>query len=861
MHRKSLGKTQKRRLRAGKGCRDAARGSVKRRRGYFGIPVKGKSCRKDGGSSLFCTAPHHEVCRAMKMEGGKEGEMELKGREIRVSVRNLVEFVLRSGDIDNRRTAGRQREAMEAGSRLHRKIQKRMGPDYRAEVALKHRVEEEGFSLLIEGRADGILRRGNETVIDEIKGVYMDVSLLQEPIRVHLAQAMCYGYFYARSEGLAAVTVQVTYANLETEEIRRFQEEKRFEELEEWFSCLIHEYVKWARYLYHNALRRDESIGKLSFPFPYRKGQRDLAAAVYLSETRARRLFIQAPTGIGKTLSVVFPTLKAIGEGHGDKLFYLTAKTVTRVVAEEALELLRKNGLYFRSVAITAKEKLCILEKPECNPDACPRARGHFDRVNDAVFAIIHEEFGITRERILSFAEQFSVCPFEFCLDISGFVDGIICDYNYVFDPDVRLKRYFGEGANGAYFFLVDEAHNLVQRARQMYSASLEKEEVLAVKRLVKEKSPALAMRLERVNRILLELKRECESWRLLPDAGHLILALTGLFSELERFLDTFREFPEREEALNFYFTVQSFLNTYERLDGHYRIYTELLESGAFRIRLFCVNPIRNLGLCLEQGKSTVFFSATLLPLPYYRKLLSNEAEDYTMYVHSPFPPENRLILAACDVTSRYARRGEREYRKILQYIYEAAGARRGNYMVFFPSYQYMERVYELARSGPRRLAILKQESRMDEEAREAFLAEFDRERGESLAAFCVMGGLFSEGIDLTGERLIGVIVVGTGLPMVCTEQTVLKEYFDEAEQAGFSFAYQYPGMNKVLQAAGRVIRTASDRGVILLLDDRFLQGDYQALFPREWSDVRRVTLKTVGEELLRFWDGDFVEG
>ena len=418
--------------------------------------------------------------------------MELTGRQIRISVRNLVEFVLRSGDIDNRRTAGAQKEAMLAGGRMHRKIQRRMGSGYQAEVSLRHSVEEDGFQIVVEGRADGIIRDGKDVTIDEIKCVYQDVNCLEEAVGVHMAQARCYGYIYGLQEALDEVTLQLTYCNLETEEIRRFQEIQTMDELSEWFAGLIHEYVKWARYLYHNGLRRDESIKALEFPYPYRAGQRDLAVAVYRTLERGRRLFVQAPTGIGKTLSTVFPALKAIGEGHGQKLFYLTAKTITRTVAEEALAILRERGLYFRSVTITAKEKLCILEKPVCNPEMCPRAKGHFDRVNDAVYEILHQEFGITRSVILEYAEKFQVCPFEFCLDISSFVDGIICDYNYVFDPDVRLKRYFADGAEGDYFFLMDEAHNLVSRAREMYSASIIKEEVLLTKKVLGHRAPAL---------------------------------------------------------------------------------------------------------------------------------------------------------------------------------------------------------------------------------------------------------------------------------------------------------------------------------------------------------------------------------
>lgn len=781
--------------------------------------------------------------------------MEIKGKQIRVSVRNLVEFVLRSGDIDNRRTAVDQKEAMLAGGRIHRKIQKKMGAGYQAEVALKCNVEEDGFEILVEGRADGIIREGGHTTIDEIKGVYMDIGGLKEPIEVHLAQAMCYGYFYGSQEAVDELTIQITYCNLETEEVRRFQIDKTVEELEEWFMGLIHEYVKWARYLHHHTLRRDESLKELPFPFPYREGQRELAVSVYRTMARRRKLFIQAPTGIGKTLSTIYPSLKAIGEGHGDKLFYLTAKTITRGVAEEAFAILRGQGLYFSSVTITAKEKLCFLEKPECNPEACSYARGHFDRVNDAVYEIIHKEFGITREVILRHAKVFQVCPFEFCLDISSFVDGIICDYNYVFDPDVRLKRYFADGIKGEYLFLIDEAHNLVPRAREMYSAVLMKEDVLAVKRLLKDKSDRLCRQLDRVNKILLEMKRCCEGMTLLPEADHLVTALTSLFSVLEKFMEDYKGNTNREELLDFYFTVRSFLNIYERVDEHYRIYTELTEKGDFLIKLLCVNPITHIGECLAQGNSTVFFSATLLPIRYYRQLLSNDEEDYTVYVNSPFPQQHRLLLAAADVTSRYTRRNSLEYRKILDYICCAAKVKKGNYMVFFPSYQYMNRVLELAGDEEKKDSVwLVQGNRMTDQEREEFLKEFDKEREQSLIACCVMGGLFSEGIDLKEERLIGAIIVGTGLPMVCPEQEILKDYFDGEEGDGFAFSYQYPGMNKVMQAAGRVIRTASDRGIILLLDDRFLRSDYRGLFPREWSDCRRVTLKTLEQELRAFW-------
>ena len=779
-------------------------------------------------------------------------------KQVRISVRALVEFVLRSGDIDNRRSGAAQKDAMAAGTRIHKKIQKRMGGNYRAEVPLKYTAldEEEDIELLVEGRADGIFEEDGIVTIDEIKGVYMDLERLTEPVAVHMAQAMCYGYFYCCDRDLDGVRIQLTYCNLETEEIRRFHEDRSKEELEVWFRSVIHEYFKWARYLCHHELQRNQSISGLEFPFPYREGQRDLAVAVYKTISRKKRLFIQAPTGIGKTLSTIFPAVQAMGAGKASKVFYLTAKTITRTVAEEAFRILRSRGLVFTAVTITAKEKLCPMEKAECNPEACPYAKGHFDRVNEAVFDILHLEQEMDRETVLRYAEKYRVCPFEFCLDISSWTDGIICDYNYVFDPNVRLKRYFADGASGDYLFLVDEAHNLVSRAREMYSASVYKEDFLEVKRIIKGKSPRLERQLDRCNKLLLSMKREGGDWQLLEDVTGLAAGIMTAFSYMETFMEEFPEFPERETVLDFYFCLRDFLNVYEELDGHYRIYEENREDGSFLVRLFCVDPSRLLSRCMDQGASTILFSATLLPVRYYKTLLSGNQEDYAVYVNSPFPEENRLLMVAEDVSSRYTRRSPSEYRKVADYIRIVTQSRPGNYMVFFPSYQYMGEIEEILEEEPLKADLLVQGQGMGEAEKAEFLEEFEKERSHSLAAFCVMGGVFSEGIDLKEERLIGVIVVGTGLPMVCVEQEVLKGYFDETEEKGFDFSYQYPGMNKVLQAAGRVIRTPEDRGVILLLDDRFLRRDHLELFPREWEHFQVVNRGNAARCLEDFWNG-----
>jgi len=426
-----------------------------------------------------------------------------------------------------------------------------------------------------------------------------------------------------------------------------------------------------------------------------------------------------------------------------------------------------------------------------------------------------------------------------------------------VFDPNIRLKRYFSEGVSGEYLFLVDEAHNLVPRAREMYSAVLYKEDFLLVKKIIKPMDQKIARLLDRCNKELLEMKRECESYRILEDVRFFMTSILSLFGEMEKFMEIHQEFGDRDLVLDFYFALRDFINIYERLDENYRIYTELLSDGRFMLRLFCINPSRNLKECLNKGNGTIFFSATLLPVSYYKELLSGDQEEYAVYAHSPFDQEKRLLMVAGDVSSRYTRRNKREYHKVVDYLKVIVSERKGNYMAFLPSYHYLKEVeavlYEISEESIG-FTFLSQASSMNEAQREQFLKEFSIERENSFVALCVMGGVFTEGIDLRADQLIGAIIVGTGLPMVCTEQQILKEYFDEKEQKGFDYAYQYPGMNKVMQAAGRVIRTVDDEGIIALLDERFLRPDYQALFPREWDEYYEVRRNNVGNVVKDFW-------
>ena len=778
---------------------------------------------------------------------------------IRISVRNLVEFILREGDIDNRKAGLPDKEAMQLGGRIHRKIQRQMGSDYYAEVPLKITVPCEGFAIQIEGRADGIQKTADGVVVDEIKGVLRELEYIEKPVSVHLAQAKCYGYIYGKQQELDSITIQMTYCQMETEEVKRFQETFSIEELERWFLDIVMQYEKWARFQVEWRQTRDATIKEAEFPYPYREGQRELVTSVYRTILRKKKLFIQAPTGVGKTMATIFPAVKAVGEGLGDKIFYLTAKTITRTVAEQAFQILKKNGLQYKVATLTAKEKICFCEKAECNPDACPYAKGHFDRVNDAVYEMITTMEEMSRENIETQAKKHSVCPFEMGLDVSLWVDAIICDYNYVFDPNAHLKRFFSAGKKGEYLFLIDEAHNLVERGREMYSAVLYKEEFLQMKKAVRYESVKLTRQLAGCNQMLLEMKRECQTYKEYNSISHFALKLLNVMNGLQKLLEEKEQVDE--EVLEFYFHVRNFLNIYEEVDENYVIYTELEEGGDFKLKLFCVNPAVKLQNFLSQGNSTVFFSATLLPIRYYKRLLSVETDDYAVYAHSPFKEANRLLVLGQDVSTKYTRRGYEMYERFAIYIKNVMQAKPGNYLVFFPSYRFMEEVREtFERYRTEEMCCMIQEQNMNEQDREAFLQEFEAEREGSLAGFCVMGGIFSEGIDLTKESLIGAMIVGTGLPQVCNEREILKQYFDRHGENGFDYAYLYPGMNKVLQAAGRVIRTEEDKGVIALLDDRFAGRRYLEIFPREWRKLTYCNVKTIGEKVEQFWKNAYIE-
>ncbi|MCF6461666.1 ATP-dependent DNA helicase [Clostridium sp. Cult3] len=776
-------------------------------------------------------------------------------KQIKVSVRNLVEFVLRSGDIDN--TFMGSTRAVE-GTRAHQKVQNSYGEEYTPEVVLKHILNYEDFTIEIEGRADGILKTDENIIIDEIKSTVRPLDeIIEDYNPLHWAQGKCYGYMYAIEKGIEELKIQLTYFNIESEETKKFIRSYSFKELEEFFLGLIGEYIEWANMTFYWGKVRDASIEELSFPFKnYRKGQRKLAVAVYRTVLDEKNLFAQAPTGIGKTISTIFPSIKAIGEGIASKVFYLTAKTITREAALSSINQMAWKGLRIKSIVITAKEKICLNEEVKCNPRECPYAKGHFDRVNQAIMDVLEKEDIITRDIVVEYARLHQVCPFELSLDLSLWSDVIICDYNYVFDPNVYLKRFFDESGND-YIFLIDEAHNLVERSRDMFSAQIVKEPFLKYKRLFKEDFPNISKAFNNCNNAMNKIKREHISngdpYYQKEEITDIYPPINKLIKELEEWLIDEKEHQLHEEILELYFELLRFIKIADFYDNRYVTYIEQEDKDVL-LKLFCIDPSYLLSETLEKSKAAILFSATLTPLDYYRDILGGDEEDYIIRFNSPFPKDNLCLLVGDTISTKYKDR-DKTYLEIVEYIEEFISQKRGNYFVFFPSYKYMEQIYtHFIDRNPDIITII-QDNFMKEEDRENFLNRFHMEKQDTMVAFAVLGGIFSEGIDLIGDKLIGAVIVGVGLPQICFERNIIREYFQSENGLGYEYAYMYPGMNKVLQAAGRVIRSEEDKGAILLIDERFGTIKYRRLYPRGWSHYKRVgDSKWIRTNLRDFW-------
>lgn len=800
-------------------------------------------------------------------------------KRITATVTELASRLRRPADIGGR---GAPRVTAEQGARLHRRLAEEAGRGFVPEVEVAHRCQLGELEFCITGRADGIITDEAGITVVELKVLRTRDYYTQQP--AHTAQLLCYAYFYADAHAMPYINTQLTYYNLDRDEMRHMMRTYAREQLREAFLDILSQFSRWAALAVERETKRMPAIRAASFPFgKFRPGQDELALAVFRAIRRGERLFVQAPTGIGKTMSVLYPAVKALGEGKCDRIFYLTAKGSTAREAWAAARKLAQSGAPVRTVMIAAKAQMCLCElarvdaanlQSHCNPTDCPYAAGYHDRAPDAVYALLAGGLGATSAMIREKGEEFCVCPYELSLDLAEHCELIICDYNYLFDPHAYLRRFFegGRASSERYAFLVDEAHNLPDRARSMYSAELRGRdfEGLYAHVPVEEREldglladPIRAMRrLRRIHRDELHTDAEGQEVGVVVQsdlAPKLRDTLAAFVDRAEDWLRSHRGHPLGHTLEALADQVENLLALSETADEHFRFCIEF--EGDTRLRLLCLDPSRLLAVRLALGRAAVFFSATLTPTAYFADLLGGGAADVHLSLPSPYPPEHLCLAAVDGISTRYADR-EESIPRIVRCIAATVSARAGHYLVYFPSYSYMEEVFARFTARYPKVAVRAQKRGMDPAAREKFISAFAAEDNRLLVGFCVLGGSFSEGLDLPGRALIGTIVVGVGLPRLSVERGLLAEYYQEKCEQGYAYAYTYPGMNKVLQAAGRVIRREDDRGIVVLIDDRYASPEYARLFPPHWHGLRFVGDAAALRELARrFWAGEPLGG
>ncbi len=793
----------------------------------------------------------------------------------RIAVRDLVEFVLRRGGLESESGfVGRKRAWL--GTRGHQRIQRSRPAGYQSEVALTREVRRGDLALTLQGRLDGVLALESGVVVEEIKTFVRDC--LPEPDSLHWAQLKVYGFLYASEQQLPGVQLQLTYLELKSGHTREWREDWTLERLAAFFQETVSFYLNWLEAQGQWWECRDPSIRSLSFPYPsYRLGQRELAVAVYRTLQRGGRLFAEAPTGVGKTMSVLFPAIKSLGEGLVDRVFYLTARTVGRRVAEKCLGDLRDQGLRLRSLTLTAREKICPREGGVCDLKECPLATQYYDRRHAAMREVLDRE-EISGQVLQEVAKQHQVCPFELGLDASMWVEAVIGDYNHLFDPVAFLRRHFAE-SGGAHAILIDEAHNLVERGREMFSAELRARDLREVRRALGTAAPRLGRALSGLAGSVGKLcgKEEASG----EDAGAGEVDLFSIphrgevgqppaerpapevlpekfLAKTEKCLDLLEEWLAQNDGgevrpalLDTYFGLLGFLRVAGDYDTSYAMIRAQPPDAA--VKLFCLNPALQLREMLDRGRAAIFFSATLTPLEYYRGLLGGEPVDPTLRLGSPFPVENLKLIVHQGLATDFKSRVHTA-QQVAEAIQALVQGRQGNYLVYFPSYQYLNEVHARVEALCPGLRLLCQRTAMPDTDREAFLAAFATDRQDTLVGFAVMGGIFGEAIDLLGDRLIGAVVVGVGLPQLCRERDLIRDHFQKEKGRGFDYAYTFPGMNRVLQAVGRVIRSEHDRGVVLLIDARFAQKRYRELFPSWWRPVMVTQTAQIRDIAGQFW-------
>ena len=768
----------------------------------------------------------------------------------------------------------------EIGKKLHAKIQGQAGAGYEAEVAFCNTTLFNGICYEVNGRADGVMR-GDSPMIEEIKTVGSR-GFESGPTPIHEAQAMCYAYFLCREMQCAQVEVRLTLCRADDEKIKRYQRICSAEELQSCYFELLSRVAFRAEHLRDRGINRLPSVHSGKFPYSsVREGQDIMIKECYRAIRGGKRLFVEAPTGTGKTVSSLYPAIRALGEGYCDKIFYLTAKASTRREAYGAAAKIYESGSRLRTVVLTAREQLCanacakgdeagILR--HCNPDDCPKAVNFYQKCQNAVAYLLERQNGFPRVSIEETAEKFDLCPYEFQLELSEYCDVVICDYNYVFDPNVYLRRYFDGEADLRHVFLVDEAHNLVDRACGMYTAELKLSALSEAYGLMVNAEDAgakdIAERFLPLERLIVAVqgcRRLCKDTLTVGEDGvergyylngqqmfALDVEVSACLAFLEKWVFLHRGGVGETALLRVISMLKRYRTVSEAYDSHFTTFVEVAGEEV-AVRQICRDASSLLDAVMERAVSSILFSATLTPTDYFADILGGGKGAVRVSLPSPFDPQRACMVAATGVSTRFQDR-EKSAKKLVSLIAATVSGRAGNYIFYFPSYDYMDTVYEVFTQKYPKVKTVRQERYMDQKARDRFLDAFD-ESNSLRVGFCVLGGSFSEGVDLPGKRLIGVGIVGVGLPGISNDRNLLKEYYDDTRESGYAYAYTYPGMNRVLQAAGRVIRRESDCGVIVLIDDRYATPQYQALFPDHWLHMKYAgNASELANIVSKFW-------
>ena len=770
---------------------------------------------------------------------------------LELSVHELVDFLLRTGDIDNRIYNS---STMQEGTLIHALYQSRQSANYLSEYYLSETFNVDDFEITLEGRADGIIDLGNSAVIDEIKSTVVPLEEYYESQKEwHLGQAKCYALMYAHQRGYDSVSIKLTYIH----QIDKSTLVKTFDyltsELERDIDNLLIEYIDFFKIIFAKKIKRNESAKTLEFPFSnFRDGQKELAKYTYGIAKKGGILFVEAPTGIGKTISTLFPSVKSFASSDNDKIFYLTAKNSGKDMAFNAAKLLLSNGLKASAIEILAKDKVCFCPGKACNPDECPYAKDYYTKIRKIIKDSIINRNLFSTEDIIAIAKHNAVCPFELSLDLSLYNDIIVCDYNYFFDPIVYLKRFFDSDASNV-LILVDEAHNLVPRARSMYSASFDSFTYKKVKHSLihfehkkfKNAQKRMTKFFNQFNDFPIgETKIEMLSRSDLKGIENYLVACSDINKNHHSVVS--------DELTDFYLELNKFYKLIELYDESFALFVSKKNEKDCRINLFCIDPSEHIKRTVDQVKGKIFFSATLSPSEYYIDVIGRYNFNPMLVLPSPFKKENLKLLVAPKVSTRYKNR-QQTAPLVANYIKEFISHKVGNYFIYVPSYEYLNLILPYLASDDFELIV--QEKDMNEDEKEQFLSCFVDSPKKTMLGIAVLGGAFSEGIDLEGERISGVVVVGVGLPQLCFERNLIKDYYDKTKKKGYEYAYISPGINKVMQALGRVIRSEKDRGIALLIDDRYLTEEYHDLFKTTYSHYEVVTsIDDIKEQVENFW-------